>query len=1605
MANQTVTGKITVDAADALKNIGEVARGFIALPKEIDIPVDVGGLKESVAQTEKLQVAVAGAGDTFKGVLTGMLASGAGLALMGGIFTGIKSAFGGLVDAFNTADTTLTNLENGFRLAGLAGDELSAAMDDTEKFARKLGVELGQPIDRIKNLSAQAAALGGATGQTNEDLTKLAIGIEAATQGSVKGEAAIKLFTRGIADPENAEALDRITRQFPALGAEIEKAGTAPEKLQAGLKALSGTFTTLENDATDVFARLQILGEQAGEVNRAFSAELFGAVDLSVFANVLGDVSFEDMVAGAKDLGKTLGAGLQSVVVAVRDGVQFFAENGETIRTILTGIAVSAGIAGAVMLGQMLPSIAATTAAWIAEGIAAAAAWIATTGPIALAVAGIVAVGAGVAYLYTQFEEVRAVIDGATDVLAEWLSALASVGELVLTVVVTPFKLAWAVIQPVGESLFSIAKAMLGFGSSAESAGESLGVITTVLDTVKTAIQFVKSGVEGLTAAIDTIAAAATNVVEAVSSWDFGGAWDALVGGAEEAGKAAVGAFNDSLTQDTFEEGLKKAAKGLEKGLEIEAKIKGASDVAELQKSLAETQSKLKPLDLKISSGKATAEEKKKFDELALAAAEASAKIKAAAPEAVTGVRTIADSAGNLVQVFELNNEKVAEFAAKNKEAFGREAQENQQKYSANLTKSAANLEEQRKKLADIKIALDAADASGDAAAADKLRVQFAALNEQIQTNAADLKKGFEDGAAAGLLTAEATDKVGTSLGIAAGEASSVAAAVKAAADAAKEAAFDAAKLGEEYAKAGEAAKKGIAASKQQAAGIQYAAQELAKGKTTLEQFNKEAGTSFKTVEEAASAAAAQRKKHLAEQTAQEREARAINRIGQQNDNEFKRAEAVKAAENALAAEHRRIEQTQKANEDAARREIAAELALNLRLNEIRAEAERRKAEAAEGAARKKLAIQSQFDLSPQEVKAAKEAIAKIIADREAKEAEFAQKKQELIGKAALKEFDETQKAEAEKLKLSAEFARRAAELTENRAALSAEQEGLRLQELLSDRIAAAQRANAVEVAAAVAKNAGVLKAEAELRQAIASNNAELIATTQSAYAEAKRIALQSDPEALAASRKTAETIIKIQEDGAIAVRDFAISQIEDTAEREREVRLLELDRTFAEEQRKARGNQQILFEITRRYLVQKHELETAAIAQLQNVQTLSTAFQKGLLDGIAKARRSGDTEEVRQRIKSNQDKLAALEQGLLSGTIAEQKYAAESQRINAELEAAKREQMGQTFDLAAIGMSSVAAVAKAMRETYQQQTDAATAKYAQALDARKLLADAEAKAAIELERKKQQGIVAEVEAAEAELAAARANRQKNEEEAGAAVSAVYTSVALTSAAALGEMLASGQSAGKAMLAVALDSLDSLVPIITAQIFGITAASPANIATLGTWGAVQFALLTGLFKGLVALARSAAGLRLGGQVKDADGIKIPGVEGEFYKRNEGGEEFVVNRAATLLNLKGLTEINRRNITIEQYVMENIPAGKFTAPIPQMPPPLSGGADASGMSAKIEAMSKEITRLTDELRRSQKRITVNSTANVSGKLRLSRRDLMAVMQREQEARMY
>ena len=122
----------------------------------------------------------------------------------------------------------------------------------------------------------------------------------------------------------------------------------------------------------------------------------------------------------------------------------------------------------------------------------------------------------------------------------------------------------------------------------------------------------------------------------------------------------------------------------------------------------------------------------------------------------------------------------------------------------------------------------------------------------------------------------------------------------------------------------------------------------------------------------------------------------------------------------------------------------------------------------------------------------------------------------------------------------------------------------------------------------------------------------------------------------------------------------------------------------------------------------------------------------------------------------------------------------------------------------------------------------------------------------------------------------------------------VYDELANVAGAAFAQIITEQKDFGKAFLLVALDVLDALVPILVAQITGLSLASAESVASGTTLGLIKAAAITAVLKAIVAAARAGVqGFAEGGYTGNGGKYQPAGVvhKGEFVINKENTSKF------------------------------------------------------------------------------------------------------------------
>ncbi len=1261
----------------------------------------------------------------------------------------------------------------------------------------------------------------------------------------------------------------------------------------------SAAFNTLASDIEGFKETFEGVKNTTGSTDFAFE-KMSGSIEVKLRGLQVATEAY--LINGIDKVGKgfvfAAGAAAQlAPVIGTFAGIKSILPEGAVgqIGSVVTGL-----------LTKLIPSLGVTDVATGVTSLSFSAMWTAATGGVVLLVAGIAAVIAALVIAYHNVESVRVLFDKIGD-------AVVTFGKFVLTYVTLPFQILW-------ETISVIASAIGELFSSGESGSEGFSNAMAVLGQV---VDGVKATIVGLTAGIRETVKIFGEILDAAIHLDFGKAATLLGEAGGRLGDAVKGGIKKSMSESNFDDAIKGMSDSTKEAVSIKTKLDSLNELPDLQKSLEETQAKLQPLQVKVEAGgKLTPEEKKSFDELAKKANEVSGKINLVAPEAIAGVKTLVKSNGDLVQVYDVNKTKLDEVSAKQKKAFGDEATANQKNYSDGLLKLSAVYESQKQQLIELKKRIDAANARGDTKGAAELSGQYREVQQQIKATSDQITKGFQEGAKAGLLTEDATKKISGALGITAEQAAQVATKLGDVGAAAKAAEIDAKAMGDAFAKAKSDADSTAKSSLEMGAGIKSQADLLRKSNkenesAALKSFNDVAKTQFKTKEDALAAS----KKLIAQEFKAQQDAInqgiQLKKTEQSQSVEFRESETQKDIQNTLTKTTNQIEKEKRAAEKIARDNAIiskkSESELSIELLQIQSTAEQKKYDAQILAAKNYLRLKKTISAEDGETEQLK--IDAISLAKEKAEEDSLAKIADIRGKSLVKEFDDKQKAADENYKREVENSKKSIQLIEERISTTVGQEEKRLSDLNAAQLNSIKNQNAIEIQEAVNKNAAVIKATEALRAAFATNDDAVIKRAETERETAIREAIKTDAVLLAINDKANIALLKQNKDSAassaLALREFTVARIADDAERERQTRLLEVDKTLKSELDAAKGNERLKNDAYAKAAIDRLQIEkdfankskgilgTLSDGFSQFASNISSSLRKSF-DEAAKAQKDIGAKAREEYEKEASDLNDALKNQTISFSEFQDKVVESANKFK---ETTK--DLGKSFGrLFADGFKdAMQGVADSFNQTAgslvvaYQQSGYKIGNIAESLgDARKAKLKAE-----------QDGNVEEISKATKTIDALQTNLSASTTENAKIAEEAFSSMTISLASSFGASIAEGKKNIGDYVIMALNALESLAPIIAAQIYGVMVSSP-NPANAFSFGSAGFVAATALTLGLTALIEAAkAGVR-SGQGKHDGGFTGHGGEWEVADYTHK-EEYVFSKKAVKGEVRGFDEFH------------------------------------------------------------------------------------------------
>lgn len=792
-------GAVTGQSGDGLTKLGDKAR---------ELAKEFGG-----SASDQLK--------SFQGILSKLgpqVADNAdALQSMGATVSTLSAASG---DDAATSMNALVDTMLQLRLStGDASQDAATMIKVSDALAASAKVGAAEIPQVAQSMLAVGVAAKGAQmslGATTAAIQVLAVGGKTGSEAGIALRNVLGLMQKASAPAE--ESMNKLGTSSAELGKLLTEQGldAALFKIKDGMNNLGSAAernaTLMQIFGTENASAAGILldnvdkfGEFQSGIEKAVSAGAKGADGAVAQANArLGtaEAITKRIQAQVEDvyisITQSLGSGLSAALTATTQlaptisslaGIKNIIPDGsvekvrdfavQILSKLVPGLLTQAGAqtavaaSGAASAGAMAATGVATTEAGVAAGGSAinfTALWAAVTGPVGLAVAGIIAVGAALYLLYENVEGVRNMVDGAIDfVMSAWselqpmfektMPVLQSLGSFVVTYLTFPFTIAWEIIKAVAEALFSTS-------DSVESSSGSLRILGEIVSFVSNEMNRIMAVLDGMKAALQSLSAGIGPVITALMKGDFSGAISALSDLGGNAVKSFQDGFTNSYQSSTTEDLKKKLTKDLEGGITIQAKVEQQGDFTAMIAQYEEAQKKISELKSKQSSGSdLTADERASLRELQAEADATGKRIADVAPTAKQGLEVVRDASGNLKETFSINTQAAKEFANAQSQAYSTDLKQKQQDVSKNLLQQSAIYQQQEAKLKEIAVAAQEAAKAGKSDEARKLVADYEELKVKVEENGKALVTNFQEAGKQGMLTEQAVGAVGKTLG------------------------------------------------------------------------------------------------------------------------------------------------------------------------------------------------------------------------------------------------------------------------------------------------------------------------------------------------------------------------------------------------------------------------------------------------------------------------------------------------------------------------------------------------------------------------------------------------------------------------------------------------------------------------------------------------------------------------------------------------------------------------------------------------------------------------------------------------------------------------
>jgi hypothetical protein len=297
-------GQLFTDLSKVTTQLNQVAVSADKAETEIKqldaqkVDIDTSGAKSALdSLAAEAKSTGGGITNTFKSALNpsnltsgivGGLAGGLATAGIGTAISAVQGLGTAIFEGALRADEFGDKLEVAFTQQGIA--DVEGEINKVRESTLQLANDLGLPTERTRELAGTVATLGGVSGKQAEDLTKLSAGIETFTDGTVKGEAVVKAFSRGLADPEGAAAIESLSKKYPQLAETLKSTLDPTEKLAEANKILGTSFETVAAQQSDAGGTFNKLSNTVNEAFETIGSGLNNAINalIPLFTESLG---------------------------------------------------------------------------------------------------------------------------------------------------------------------------------------------------------------------------------------------------------------------------------------------------------------------------------------------------------------------------------------------------------------------------------------------------------------------------------------------------------------------------------------------------------------------------------------------------------------------------------------------------------------------------------------------------------------------------------------------------------------------------------------------------------------------------------------------------------------------------------------------------------------------------------------------------------------------------------------------------------------------------------------------------------------------------------------------------------------------------------------------------------------------------------------------------------------------------------------------------------------------------------------------------------------------------------------------------------------------